>query len=99
MAKTKDRAEAGSANGTPAAEGGGDKAKKCEITREQWKGFPASLKVKVGDVDVVALKKDFASGSFGYYTNEKVTLVAADGTPVRLQANLCLTVVNSQGAV
>ncbi len=70
-------------------------AKRCAVTRKQWAtDAPATITLTINGTPVVASKKEFASGGYGYYTNEKVTIMIGD-IPLKLQSNCCLTAVNS----
>jgi hypothetical protein len=42
-----------------------------------------------------AAPKEFSTGSYGYHLGEKVTVMVA-GKPVKCQANVILTVINSK---
>lgn len=76
---------------TPAAK---ENTSKCPITREQF-ADAKPLVIEIDGKQVVAPRKDFSSGSFGWYANEKV-VVTVDGTPVKVQANISLVVVSSK---
>lgn len=83
-----------------AKENGAATAKKttCTITRKAFTTAAKALVIKVGEDSKVLAPKQFSTGSFGWFGNEKVTVVLPDGTPVVCQANLQLTVVNSKDA-
>jgi hypothetical protein len=91
------------------AETGRDKAKaadgkaatgtKCPITREQFKAAPM-ITVSFSDgknpqVHQTAIPREFSSGSLGWYTGDKIT-VMVDGVPTRVQVGVNLTVVGSK---
>ena len=79
------------------------KVKVCAITRSAWaKAATASLAKEIGSKVSTELLpefglRDFDSGSFGGYTNGKVT-VNVNGTAVTLQCSVIATVVNSKEA-
>lgn len=71
------------------------KKSECPITKEAFAEKAKPLAVVINGETKVATPKEFASGSFGYFFNEKV-VVMIDGIPVKLQANVILTVVGSK---
>lgn len=78
---------------------------KCPITREQFATkAPSHVRVRFGNlgegqegqaVDLIAMRKEFESGSLGYYLGDKITLMV-DGVPVKVQVGLNMTVVGSK---
>lgn len=71
------------------------KTKKPDISREE---FDLKAKaVNLGEVfaNKFADAKVFKKESYGFFLNDKVTIVI-DGTPVKCQANILITVVNSK---
>lgn len=70
----------------------------CPITKEAFAEKANPIAVVINGETKVATPKEFASGSFGYFFNEKV-VVMIDGVPVKLQANVILTVVGSKPEV
>lgn len=71
-------------------------APKCPVTREEFRAkAPAALKVTIDGKEAVALKKEFDTGSLGWFLTEKVTVIIGD-VPVRVQAGLNLTLVGSK---
>jgi hypothetical protein len=83
-----------------AKKSGERKKTECPISRRMFhnKGgaVNAELKLVGGPSTTVHLpQKDFSSGAFGYFNNEKVTLVI-NGIPVKFQANIQLVAVGSK---
>lgn len=68
----------------------------CPITKEAFIAKATPQSIKVGDVGfLVGNPKEFSTGSFGWHANEKCMIVI-DGVPVKVQANVLLTVVGSK---
>jgi hypothetical protein len=82
-----------------------DKKTECPVSRQQFlkAAKPLTLSIdgkanaEAGAKTVVASVKEFSTGSFGWFCNEKVTL-EIDGVPVKVQANMNLIVVGSKEA-
>ena len=55
------------------------------------------MKITIGTSELVADKREFSTGSFGWYINGKVN-IQVDGKPVAVQVGLNLTVVGSKEA-
>lgn len=69
---------------------------KCPISREDFVAkAPAGLTVAIGGQNVIAERKEFSTGSFGWYANGKI-MIEIDGQPVKVQVGLNLTVVGSK---
>jgi hypothetical protein len=88
--------EAGPATGGPGADNAG---RKCPITPEQFRVGARAVTVVIGDEKKTALVKEFSTGSFGWFMNEKIVMeVMVDGepVPVKVQANVNLTIVGSK---
>jgi hypothetical protein len=71
------------------------KKTKCPITKEVFVKAAKPLKITVDGKDYTMEVKEFSSGSFGFYCNEKVT-IDIDGEPVKFQAGFNLTAVGSK---
>lgn len=66
------------------------------ITRDQFRqSAPLGLTAQVGDFPVAADRKEFSTGSLGWYGNGKVTLNIA-GVPVKCQVAVTVTVIGSK---
>lgn len=72
-------------------------AKTCPVSRTQFVEKAEPVKLVINGQEVLAEKKEFSTGSFGWYFNGKVN-VTVDGKPVSVQVGLNLTVVGSKEA-
>ena len=80
----------------PKTDTGSNGDKKCPVTLEQFnKKAPSELAVTIAGKAMSAEKKEFSTGSFGYYINTKITL-DVDGTPVTFQVGANITAVGSK---
>lgn len=81
---------------TPAEEtnGNGREKKPCPITKSE---FRASAPAAVQLGSTVLLKKEFATGTLGYFAQISTTIVV-DGKPVKVSGNAQLYVPNSKEA-
>jgi hypothetical protein len=69
----------------------------CAISRKAFMG-QKPVPVTVGENTILAATpKEFSSGTFGYFANEKVTRII-DGVPVKFQLNLIMTAIGSKDA-
>lgn len=74
------------------------KKTKCPISRDGFfQHANPALPMTLDGKSLLALRKQFSTGSFGWNTNEKVTLMVG-GVPVTCQVGLNITVVNSKEA-
>ena len=72
--------------------------KPCPISRADFGQYATALLIDLGgQAKVIAMPKNFSTGSFGWGFNDKVTVVV-NGVPVRLQGTINLTVIGSMGA-
>ncbi len=69
----------------------------CPISKTQVLEQAESVKLTIGNAELVADKREFSTGSFGWYYNGKTT-VTVDGKPLSVQVGLNLTVVGSKEA-
>ena len=69
----------------------------CPISKTQFLETADSVKITIGNSEIVADKREFSTGSFGWYYNGKTT-VTVDGKPLAVQVGLNLTVVGSKDA-
>lgn len=71
----------------------------CPVSREQFKkATPLKVVITQGDAVVATLlasPKEFATGSFGFFANEKL-IVEVGGIPMKVQSNLLMTAVGSK---
>ena len=69
----------------------------CPISLTQFKDKAKPLQVTIGDKMVIVPVKEFATGSFGWYLNDKVTVMVGDQA-VQVQVGANLIVVGSKEA-
>lgn len=69
----------------------------CPVSLATFKKDAKPLEVTIGDRKLVVPVKEFATGSFGWYLNDKVTVMVGD-TPVTVQVGANLIVVGSKEA-
>ena len=69
----------------------------CPISRAAFLEKAESVKINIGGQEVIAEKREFSTGSFGWYFNGKTT-IQVDGKPLQVQVGLNLTVVGSKEA-
>ena len=67
----------------------------CPISREQFRQGAQPVKVVVNGVEMTAEVKEFRTGSFGWYLNNKAT-IEVGGVPVTVQIGANLTVIGSK---
>lgn len=69
----------------------------CPISKTQFLEKAEPVKVVIGASELVADKREFSTGSFGWYYNGKTTIMV-DGKPMSVQIGMNLTVVGSKEA-
>ena len=69
----------------------------CPISRTQFIEKAEPVKLSINGQELVADKREFSTGSFGWYYNGKVNIIV-DGKPLSVQVGLNLTVVGSKEA-
>jgi hypothetical protein len=69
----------------------------CPLSKTQFIEKAEPIKVVINGQEVIADKREFSTGSFGWYHNGKVT-ITVDGKPLSIQIGLNLTVVGSKEA-
>ncbi len=69
----------------------------CAISLAKFKEKATALKATIGGKEVLIPVKEFATGSFGWYMNEKI-MVEIDGKVVAVQIGANLIVVGSKEA-
>ncbi|HVR62000.1 MAG TPA: hypothetical protein VMU50_08880 [Polyangia bacterium] len=69
----------------------------CPLTKTQFLEQAEPVKIIIGNMELVADKREFSTGSFGWYYNGKTT-VTVGGKPLSVQVGLNLTVVGSKEA-
>ena len=69
----------------------------CPVSRPQFLEKAEAVKVTINGQEMTADKREFSTGSFGWYINGKVN-ITVDGKAVPVQIGLNLTVVGSKEA-
>jgi hypothetical protein len=69
----------------------------CPLSKTQFIDKAEPVKVVVNGQELVADKREFSTGSFGWYYNGKIN-ITVDGKPLSVQLGLNLTVVGSKEA-
>jgi hypothetical protein len=69
----------------------------CPVSRPQFLEKAEAIKVVINGQEIIADKREFSTGSFGWYYNGKIS-VTVDGKPLSVQVGLNLTVVGSKEA-
>jgi hypothetical protein len=72
-------------------------AKVSPISRTQFIEKAEPVKIVIAGQEVIADKKEFSTGSFGWYYNGKIN-ITVDGKLLPIQVGLNLTVVGSKEA-
>jgi hypothetical protein len=67
------------------------------VSRTQFLEKAEPVKVTINGQEIVADRREFSTGSFGWYYNGKVNILV-DGKPLSVQVGLNLTVVGSKDA-
>ncbi len=65
------------------------------LTRDQFRDHAQSVAVVINGKEFKVPKKEFSTGSLGWYLNEKMD-VTIDGVDVKVQIGLNLTIVGSK---
>jgi hypothetical protein len=69
----------------------------CPLSKTQFIDKAEPVKVVVNGQELIADKREFSTGSFGWYYNGKIN-ITVDGKPLSVQVGLNLTVVGSKEA-
>ena len=69
----------------------------CPVSKTQFLEKAEAVKVAIGGNEMIADKREFSTGSFGWYYNGKTTIMV-DGKPLSVQVGMNLTVVGSKEA-
>jgi hypothetical protein len=67
------------------------------VSRTQFLEKAEPVKITVNGQEIIADKREFSTGSFGWYYNGKIN-IAVDGKTLSVQVGLNLTVVGSKDA-
>ena len=69
----------------------------CPLSKTQFLEKAEAVKITIGTTEIIADKREFSTGSFGWYHNGKIT-ITVDGKPISVQIGCYLTVVGSKEA-
>ncbi len=69
----------------------------CPMSKTQFLEKAEGVKVVLNGNEMLADKREFSTGSFGWYLNGKTT-ITVDGKPLNVQVGVNLTVVGSKEA-
>ncbi len=69
----------------------------CPVSKTQFIEKAEPVKLVLNGQELLADKKEFSTGSFGWFFNGKISVVV-DGKPLSVQVGLNLTVVGSKEA-
>jgi hypothetical protein len=69
----------------------------CPLSKTQFLEKAEAVKITIGTTEIIADKREFSTGSFGWYHNGKIT-ITVDGKPISVQIGCNLTVVGSKEA-
>ena len=69
----------------------------CPVSKTQFLEKAEAIKVVINGQEIIADKREFSTGSFGWYHNGKTTIMV-DGKPLSVQVGINLTVVGSKEA-
>jgi hypothetical protein len=69
----------------------------CPLSKTQFLEKAEPVKIVIGGSELIADKREFSTGSFGWYYNGKTTIMV-DGKPLSVQVGMNLTVVGSKEA-
>jgi hypothetical protein len=67
----------------------------CPLTREQFREAAKPLTLTIDGNSLVAFVKEFSTGSFGWFLNDKF-VIEVDGVPVKVQPSISLVIVGSK---
>ena len=69
----------------------------CPVSKTQFLEKAEAVKVAIGGNEMIADKREFSTGSFGWYYNGKTTIMV-DGKPLSVQVGMNLIIVGSKEA-
>lgn len=93
MAKKTETNETTTATEAPAKKA--QKKTECPITRAQFKKAPGILTGSFNNQNVIIEKKEFSTGSLGWYFNGRIT-VEVDGVACVCQVGTNITIIGSK---
>ena len=69
----------------------------CPVSKTQFLEKAEAVKLTIGTNELIADKREFSTGSFGWYVNQKAT-ITVDGKALSVQVGSNLIVVGSKEA-
>jgi hypothetical protein len=72
-------------------------SKKCPVSKSVFVEHAAPIAVRIGDQSLIAVPKEFSTGSLGWYGQGKIVM-DINGVAVQVQVGVNLTVVGSKEA-
>ena len=69
----------------------------CPISKTEFLAKAEPIKLVINGNEMIANKREFSTGSFGWYLTGKTTIIV-DGKPINVQVGTNLTVVGSKDA-
>jgi len=69
----------------------------CPVSKTQFLDKAEPITVAINGQEMLADKREFSTGSFGWYINGKI-VIQVDGKPLSVQVGMNLTVVGSKDA-
>lgn len=76
---------------------GTKKKAECPIKKDDFLAKAKAVAIETAGQKKVASVKEFSTGSFGWYMNDKV-VIEVDGVPIKCQMGVNITVVGSKDA-
>jgi hypothetical protein len=72
-------------------------SKKCPVSKGDFNEHAAPVAVRIGDQSLIAVPKEFSTGSLGWYGQGKIVM-DINGVAVQVQVGVNLTIVGSKEA-
>ena len=69
----------------------------CPVSKTQFLEKAEAVKITINGQELIADRREFSTGSFGWYHNGKVS-ITVDGKPLSVRIGLNVTVVGSKEA-
>ncbi len=68
---------------------------KCSVTRAEFRETAQPVRVEINSAPMIALVKEFSTGSLGWYLNGK-SVIDVGGKAVPVQIGINITVIGSK---
>ena len=66
----------------------------CPVSKTQFLDKAEPVKITIGTAEIIADKREFSTGSFGWYYNGKTTIMV-DGKPLAVQIGMIISATTS----